>query len=684
MHESTFLLDLALVLGVGALTGVVARVLNQPSILGYLVAGLIVGPYLPVPLFADPERIESMAEFGVVLVMFAIGLEFRIAKLMRVLPVAGLTAVLQMSALMWAGFSVGRLLGWSTVEAIFLGAALSISSTMVVSRVFDQQTTSADIRELVLGVLILQDVGAIALIALTTAIAAGGSVAPTELAVTMGGLLLALVSMLAFGMLIVPRAVRAVSRLESPEILSVFSIGLCFAFAVLAQELGYSVALGAFLAGILVAESGHASSVEHRIEPVRDIFAAVFFVSVGMSVDPRLAWTYLPVSLLVFGVVVVGQLVSVTTAGVLSGNGVRRSVSAGLALGQIGEFGFILAGIGTSAGVVQVGLQPVLVTVATASAFTTPILLGRAPHVIRFIDRNLPHRAQWLLGLYESWLKRLREARPTKAGTSTIARALRIIAIDAVLLTLVLAVSISVLEPGSEWLAAHLSVTPLAGRVGLLVLAAMIATPLGGGIIRNSRTLARVAGESLVPSRAAPETRATRIAVRSLRTLIFTAVLLGVGLPLVAVLRPLAGGLYGAVGLTLLVAFVAVDLWRNAGAMAVELRSGTEQLTSLLAEQSGQEEPLQLSHSKLPPGLDAMLVLPLPPRSVAIGRTLSEVNLRARTGATVLAIQRQEGSPLILPTGREHLQAGDVLAISGSRTAVVDAKEILNTVIPPA
>lgn len=676
MHESTFLFDLALVLGVGAATSVVARVLHQPSILGYLVAGLIVGPSLPVPLFADPERIEAMAEFGVVLVMFAIGLEFRIAKLMRVVPVAGLTALLQMSALMWAGFSLGRLLGWSVVEAVFLGAAISISSTMVVSRVFDQVHVPVDVRELVLGVLVFQDVGAVVLIALTTAIAAGGSVAPTELAGTMAWLLAALAGMLGFGMLVVPRAVRAVARLESREILSVFSIGLCFVLAALAHELGYSVALGAFLAGILVAESGHAHGVAHGIEPVRDMFAAVFFVSIGMTVDPILAWQYLPVALIVFAVVVLGQLVSVTVAGVLSGNGLSRSITAGLALGQIGEFGFILAGIGVTAGVVEVALQPILVTVATASAFTTPILLGFAPRVVRFVDRRLPHRVQWLLGLHEAWLQRFRERRDRDRKTP-IAHAVRNIGFDAVLLNILLALTVALPARTGEWVASRLSIPPETGRVVWLLLAIVIAVPLVVGLVRNSLALARLAGESVLPPDVSSPTSAARVAAHSLRTLVLLATLAGVGAPTVALLRPLAGGLYGAFGLALLVGGVALYWWRDASAMAVELRSGAERLTQLLAEQSGQEEPMPIRHSTLPPGLDSILALTVRPQSVAVGRTLSDINLRAKTGATVLAIQR-DGNRVILPTGRERLEVADVLAISGSRDSVLEAQEVLN------
>ncbi|HXV64309.1 MAG TPA: cation:proton antiporter [Vicinamibacteria bacterium] len=568
MHEPTFLVDLALVLGVGAVTSVVARLLHQPSILGYLAAGLIVGPYIPLPFFADPERIQAMAEFGVVLVMFALGLEFRVAKLVRVLPVAGLTALLQMSALIWAGFSLGRVLGWSVVESSFLGASIAISSTMVVSRVFDQQPVGRDVREMVLGVLILQDVGAIALIALMTAVATGGTMDPNDLVATLGWLFVALAGMLGVGMLIVPRAIRAVAKLKSGEILTVFSIGLCFVLAVLAERLGYSVALGSFLAGILVAESGHSPAVEKSVQSVRDMFAAIFFVSIGMTVDPGQAMESLPAALLVFLVVVVGQFAAVSVAGILSGNGLRRSITAGLALGQIGEFAFILGAIGVSAGVVEVALQPILVTVAIGTAFTTPLLLAAAPRWVQAVDRLLPHRAQWLLGMYESWLGRMRRALDNPRSSRKVGRALRAIAFDAVALDIVFALTAALYDSGGVWFASRLSTSAAGGHIAVIVLAVIVAAPLVAGLVRNANALSKLAGESLLSSAKGGAAVATRIASHTLRALILLSVLLGVVLPSIAVLRPIYGGPYVALGLCLLVAAVGVYLWRNAGAMA--------------------------------------------------------------------------------------------------------------------
>lgn len=398
---------------------------------------------------------SALAEFGVILVMFAVGLEFRIGKLVRVLPVSGLTGLIQVSVLMWCGFTLGQWLEWSTIESVFLAACVAISSTMVVSKVYEQRPVDQDVRHYVFGVLIIQDVVAIVLIAAMTAIATGGGLAPAELAVTVGRLAVVLVGMLVGGMLVVPRVIRAVARLNSVEILSVVSIGLCFVIALLAERLGYSLALGAFIAGILVAESGRGAQVEHLIQPVRDMFAAVFFVSIGMTVDPSRAIMHLPTTGLVFVVVVLAQFLSVSFVGALSGNGLRRSITAALSLGQIGEFSFILASIGIAAGVVRGDLQPILVTVAILTAFTTPLLLGAVDRIVEGVDRLLPSRLQGLFGLYEEWSDRIRSKRGERERSLT-ARAIRALTLDAAALIAILVITIVGLQRASGELALRL------------------------------------------------------------------------------------------------------------------------------------------------------------------------------------------------------------------------------------
>ncbi len=675
MHGAAFVADLAVVLGVAAVTCVLARLLNQPTILGYLLAGLIVGPYLPIPLFADAVRVGALAEFGVILVMFAIGLEFRLAKLARVLPASGFTGLVQISFLLWCGLTVGQALGWSVVESAFLGTGIAISSTMVVSRVFAQNPVRSDVRQFVLGVLVIQDLAAVGLIAAMTAVAAGGGLAAGELAGVVGELAAVLVVMVVVGLLVVPRAVRAASRLESREILAVVSIGVCFATALLAEKFGYSVALGAFIAGMLVAESGKSRDVEHVIEPVRDMFAAVFFVSIGMTVDPSQAWRHFPIALLVGAVVISAQFLSVSVAGVLSGNGLRRSLTGGLSLGQIGEFGFILAAIGIEARAARPELQPILVTVAVLTAFTTPLLLGRADRLVQFVDRSLPRRIQHLLSLFEAWFSRFR-SRPREARRGRVRKAVHALTLDGLVITAIVAAGVLWLSQASAWLGGKLSVSSAHARLILEIIGLLAMVPLLLGLVRNTLTLARGVSRWIVPDTENPSVPA-RVAGHTFQVMIGLAALVGVGAPMIALLKPFVGPLYGAGLLSVALVAMGLRLWRSAGAMEREFQSGAERVAQLLASQTGRDEGEAETPSSLLPGLDSFLPHRLEATSFAVGKSLKQIELRAKTGATVLALRRQ-GREGVLPTAHEALQAGDLLALAGSSKCVHRAQLLLD------
>ncbi len=678
MTQESFVFDLAVVLAVAAVTAVVARSSRQPTVLGYLLAGLVVGPYIPIPIFADPHRVEAMAEFGVVLVMFAVGLEFRLAKLRQVLPTSGLTALLQVGFLLWAGVSLGQALGWSTVETVFLGACLCISSTMLVSQVFAERPVAADVRANVLGILVIQDIAAIVLIAAMTAVAAGGGLGPVALSLTLLKLAAVLVGILGVGVFVVPRAVRRVAAMGSAEMLVVVSVALCFALSEVAATLGYSVALGAFVAGILVAESGKAHEVEVLVSPLRDIFAAIFFVSIGMTVDPRLAWQHLPLSLLVFAVVVVGQLASVSVAGVLSGNGLRGSLTAGLALGQIGEFSFILAGVGIAANVVRDSLRPVLVTVAVLTAFSTPLMLRLAPRVVELVDRRLPSRLRRLLLLHEAWVGRLlRQPAAEATEAPLLARAARAFAVDAAVAVAIVAGAARWSPKLGPWLSERLGASASAARWLLLALVGGALLWLLAGAVRNSLVMSRVLVDRVLPV-AADEPLGLRVSRRAMRLLITLAATLGVGVPAIAVLRPFTGSAIGGLLLAGLVFALALYLWRSCEALEHEFESGVQKLTGLMARQLHATQLPQLSDPELPPGLDRAAAVALGDGSFASGKTLTEVHLRALTGATVVAIRRAAG-PVALPTGREQLQAGDVLAVVGIEGAIDRARVLLES-----
>ncbi len=675
MASASFVNDLGIVLGVATATGVLCRRFNQPSILGYLAAGLIVGGSLPIPLFADMERVHSLSEFGVVLVMFAIGLEFQLSRLFKVLPVAGFAALIQIGTLLWFGFSLGRVWGWETIESLFLGAGICISSTMLVSKIFEEKPVSKEVRTLVLGILVLQDVAAIALIATMSAVTESGVFSLATLSMTLGKLILTLALMVATGLLVVPRLIRYVLKLNSTEATIVTAVGLCFSFSLLAESLGYSVALGAFVAGLLVSESGHGHEVEHMIKPIKDMFAAIFFVSIGMTVDPGLAFNHFGASLTVFAGVLIFQLLSISMAGVLSGNSLKQSLTAGLSLGQIGEFGFIIAAIGIAADVVRPALQPILVTVAVLTAFTTPLALEKSARVMDFVDRHLPNRFKHLLAVYESWFESLRSVK--EANTRSPARrALRAVILDILGWTLLAAVFLYNFEWITTWLGNKAAI-PQAYQAPIVYgLLALFSIPPLFGLIRNTLHLeeAVVAEIGKQPSRAQVEM--TVIGISVLRSSIRVLVMMGAGIPAAALLRPLNHSLELGVVLFAGIFVMLTFFWKSAGRLDAEIRSEAERLVAFLDQQRAVDQP-EAPPQPFFPDLGKMEAVYIPKGSPMVGRSLSEINLRAVTGALVVAIHR-EGMDLVLPTGSKRINADDLLFVTGSSKAVALAYQLLS------
>lgn len=675
MHDASFITDFALVLAVGALTSVLARRFRQPTILGYLLAGLIVGPYIPIPLFADPDRVETMAEFGVVLVMFAVGLEFRIQRLVAVLPVSGFTGLVQIAFLAWTGHALGQAFGWSSVESSFLGASLAISSTMVVSKVFDSHPVDADVRQHVFGVLVIQDVVAIVLIAIMTAVAAGTGLDGAEIWGTLTQLGLVLLVLLGGGLLVVPRLIRALTRSASAEIKAVVSVGLCFALAESANALGFSTALGAFVAGILVAESGLGREVEHVIQPLRDVFAAVFFVSIGMTVNPAEAAGHAGATAIVAGAIIGAQFLSVSVAGLLSGVGLRRSLVSGLALGQIGEFAFILTAIGREAGVAPPELQPIIVTAAAVTSFTTPVLLTWSEKIVHLADSRMPSSVRSLLNLYTEWIERIRTRDPGSELQRNLRRALRAVVVDGFVLILLLEVSVSWLARLSEVLTIQFDIDPNSARISTWTATAVLCLPFLVGLIRNTWVLSTLAPRSILSDPVA-SSPGGRLADRMLRVMIRVLVVFGLGVPVAAVVQPLAGSASGGILLALILGATGVFVWKTAGSVTTELQSGALQIAIALARRSGSVQEATLTDESLLPGLDRVVSLPIPSTAHASGRTLGELDLRARSGATVIALIRG-GRRILLPAGDTPISAGDTVALTGPPEAIERAQGLL-------
>ncbi|MBX5484198.1 MAG: cation:proton antiporter [Myxococcaceae bacterium] len=683
-----FLTTLTIVLCVAAVTTVVFQRLRQPVVLGYLMAGLIVGPYVAVPLAADPAVVQTLSELGVILLMFSLGLEFRIKKLVQLGPTAGITALIECSLMVWLGFVAGRAFGWGTRECLFAGALIAISSTTIIARAFNEQGVRGQLREQVVGILIVEDLIAVLLMALLTAVSTGHGLSATELGLTSGKLFAFLAGLICFGLLVVPRSIRAVVKLDRPETTLVASVGLCFAISQLARGFGYSVALGAFIAGTLVAESGEDKRIEHLVQPVRDLFAAIFFVSVGMLINPKMILDHWP-AVLVFSVLVIaGKIVAVSVGSFLTGNGTRASVQAGMSLAQIGEFSFIIAGLGVSLKATGDFLYPMAVAVSGITTLTTPALIKASPAVAAFIDRTLPAPLQTFAALYATWIDRLRSTPRRERAGAQLRRLVLLLLGDVVLLLAVL-VAASLSAGRAAQLANEQFGLPYVWGVRLTIAGGVVlASPLFIGVVRLGRRLAVTLANFALPPKKGGGTDLAMAPRRALMAALQIALGLMVVVPVVTILQPFFPGVtVPTIAGVVLLAF-AVVFWKSAQNLEGHVRAGAQVLVEVLAAQShptsdeanaseGAEHALAQAEVLLP-GLGAPTAVRLEPTSAAVGRTLAELNLRGRTGATVLAIHR-EGADLPVPGAKEVLRADDVLAIAGTTEAVQAAKQLLQT-----
>ncbi|MDP2311018.1 MAG: cation:proton antiporter [Pseudomonadota bacterium] len=683
MHSAhDFLVNLALVLCVAAFATVLFQRLRQPLVLGYILAGLIVGPHVPVPIVADREVVEALAELGVILLMFSLGLEFRFAKLLKIAPNGGLIAVVEVSLMASLGYLVGRAFGWTTLESLFTGAVVSISSTSIIAKAFDEQGVKGRRRELVFGILIAEDLLAILLMVALSILASGQELSAAQLGTAALRLGVSLTAIVGVGLLVVPRLFRYIVALGRDETTTVAAVGLCFAVALASQSLGYSSALGAFLGGMLVAESGHGEHVEHVVRPVRDVFAALFFVAVGMLIDPMLVLENIGPVLALCVVVVVGKVVAVSLGAFLLGNGTRTSIQAGMSLAQIGEFSFILAGLGATLGATRGFLYPVAIAVSAVTAFTTPAFIRAADRLADRVDHKLPARIQTLSSVYGAWLEALSAAAPIEGRRARVHAHLRILLLDAVALTgLIVSHSLfggSVAAYISPWLIVDIGVANWVVTVLVFTLAA----PVFVGLVRAGGRLGEVIAEPLRADDALVGRAPARH--RVLVTMLQLAVLLLVGLPIVALTQPFLPPFRGAVVLGAVQFALAVLVWRRAADMQGELRSGAESVLAAVRRHAAIDElapavahlPPPVPLPPLPNALGVALALRLDLGDAAVGRTLIDLNLRSQTGATVLGITGADGRTAV-PTGREPLREGHVLAIAGTRDAIEAACRVL-------
>lgn len=401
-HLYPLITDLGLILMTAGVSVLIFKKLKQPLVLGYLVAGFLAGNHFDLfPSITDTESINVWAEIGVIFLLFSLGLEFSFKKLMRVGGTASITASIQIIAMIFIGYLCGMALGWSTMNSMFLGAILSMSSTTIILRAFDElDVKGKKFAGIVFGALIVEDIVAILLMVLLSTIAVSQNFSGTDLFISAIKLVFFLVLWFLCGIFLVPTLLKKTKDLLTDETLLIVALALCLGMVILATKAGFSPALGAFIMGSIIAETTYAEKIEHLIKPVKDLFGAIFFVSVGMLINPLTLVEYAVPVLIITIVTIFGKTLFTAVGALLSGQPLKQSVQAGMSLAQIGEFSFIIATLGMNLGVTSTFLYPIVVAVSAVTTFTTPFMIKSSEKVYEKLDAILPHKMRLAIENY--------------------------------------------------------------------------------------------------------------------------------------------------------------------------------------------------------------------------------------------------------------------------------------------
>ncbi|MCZ2100618.1 MAG: cation:proton antiporter [Chitinophagales bacterium] len=445
-HLPGLIKDLALILIVAAFVTLIFKKIKQPVVLGYIIAGFFVGPHLSlVPTVTDTENVETLAHLGVIFLLFSLGLEFSFKKLVKVGSTAAITALTEIIVIVIAGYYAGRWMGWSFMDSIFLGGMLASSSTTIIVKAFDELgMKTKHFASVVFGVLIIEDIVVIMLMVLLSTIAVTRDFQGIEMLGILGKLLFFPIIWFLGGIFLIPTLFKRTAKFLDDETLLVLAVGLCLGMVVVAVSVGFSAELGAFIMGSILAETTSAERIEKIFNPVRDLFASVFFVSVGMLIDPNTIIEYKWAVLIVTLLTLVVKFLGTTLGAVLSGQPLKQSVHVGMSMAQIGEFAFIVATLGLSLGVISPFLFPIAVGASAITTFTTPYMIKYSDPFYDYLDKKIPNSIKTMIQNYAINIQRLQTERQWK---TVLFAYIKILSINGIVLIALNLLTVEILAP---------------------------------------------------------------------------------------------------------------------------------------------------------------------------------------------------------------------------------------------
>ncbi|MBQ9417478.1 MAG: cation:proton antiporter [Bacteroidales bacterium] len=645
-------MDLAVILVTAGVITVVFKWLKQPLVLGYILAGFFIGPHFPwFPAVTDTESVHVWSDIGIVFLMFALGLEFSLKKLKKVGGTGAITALTELAIMFLIGNTVGHLLGFSDMSCIFLGCMLSISSTAIIVKSFDDlKLKQQKFTSTVTGVLVVEDIVAVLLLVVLGTLSVSRSFNGGELAGSLVRLVFFLLVWFLFGIYFIPTFLRWMRRYMTEETLLLVAVGLCFGMVVLAAKAGLSTALGAFVMGAILAETIEADVIHRLITPLKNLFAAVFFVSVGMMVQPAVLGQFWWKILIIALCIIVFKSMAATLGVLLSGKPLRTAVQSGFCFCQIGEFSFIIAGLGMSYGVIDENLYPIIVSVSILTTFVTPYMIKGANPAYEWIEPRLPESLKKHLEAYSSHSGGDEGSRATVGGF--LRKQLVNILIYGAILAAISLLSISLLRPFLDGLFHDLEVPQIWSRLIGLV----------GTLILMSPFLWAVAVKNVSRSKIKKMFSAFRFS----QAVVIPLLLLRYFVAIFAVGMVVAGYVDLAIGSLLVIAVVVVAVVlfsRRADGFYGRIEESFNKNFNSRSAQAA---------FRIPSGMEnefAMERLRLSPASPLAGKTLAQAEVRERYGANVVAIERGD-TVVDLPGKSEILMPTDVLTVIGTEDEV--------------
>ena len=651
-HLPTLIADLALILISASIITLLFKWLKQPLVLGYIVAGLLAGPYVHIfPTVGDIANVNIWAEIGVVFLLFALGLEFSFKKLINVGSTAFITATTEVISMLLIGYMVGYLLGWGTMNSIFLGGMLSMSSTTIIIKAFDDLgLRSQRFTGIVFGTLVVEDLIAILMMVLLSTMAVSKDFVGEELLVSVLKVVFFLILWFLIGIFILPVFLKKAKKLMNNETLLIVSLGLCLGMVVLATYTGFSAALGAFIMGSILAETIEAEHIEHIIQPVKDLFGAIFFVSVGMLVNPAVLVEYAWPVIIITLVTIIGKAIFSSLGVLLSGESLNISIKSGFGLAQIGEFAFIIAGLGVSLKVLDPFISPIIVAVSVITTFTTPYFIRLANPFAEWLYKVLPPKVQEMLARYASGKKTVNHDSDWKKLLKNIVG--RVI-IYSVLLTAIWLLSVKTLYPAVSEL-----FTPVTIWVNLAMCLAtlLLMTPFLWALISNKYNSSAIflklwEDENYNHGRlVALVLFRVSVAIFFISAVVISYFHLNIGI-----------GVVIAVAVVALILILREDLTQYS-------RLETHFLTNLnlREEVAKKHHPLKTSFNSEFNNKDIELTsVVVSPYSRYIGKSLGELSFRQEFGVNVVAIVRGD-LKIYIPKSSERIYPQDKLAVVGT------------------